>query len=669
MSDDFQDSMMEIFVFETNKFLSTLEEILIQSEENGESVKNATPEIFRIMHTIKSSSAMMSLDHISKLAHKLEDLFFFIRENNPEQIDNARLTDLVLEGVDFIKTNMDGSVKDDPAEKIAGIELFLKVLKGEADPSASTEKPAESSTPKSDTTPTAKTDNAPMEFTVFFKADCRMLGLRAFEIQNKLKKASTHLFTDPEDVSAGEDTIKQKGLSVIMEGDAPFTDIRALILKSPFVERIQTGESKKASLPPPEKFAPQPTPQPVGDPEQPSFNDRRQDQKQDRRQSESAYANVEISKLDYLVDTMGEILVAHMELARAIEQQDCEKSTLTSEAMKKLVLNMQEAALSTRMVPLKETFLKMNRIVRDMCRKQHKEISFITEGEDTEVDRNIVNHLSPPLMHIIRNCVDHGIEPEEERLAAGKPAKGIVTLSAQAEGRNVVITISDDGKGFDTQKILAKAVSSGLITKERAASMTEEDINALVFLPGFSTSKEVTEYSGRGVGMDVVNENMKIMNGKVIVRSRAGQGTKIILRIPLTMALIEALILKVGEETCAVPISSICEIFRVPAGDDSIRKVNGEDVILFRNECYKIINLFDFYAFAEQLSYSDGVMIAVKDDLKKFVLFAGEMDDRQDIVVKPAPAIFSRIRGISGCTILGDGKVSLIIDPSELKDR
>jgi len=365
------------------------------------------------------------------------------------------------------------------------------------------------------------------------------------------------------------------------------------------------------------------------------------------------------------VDLVGEILILQMELAQSIEKKDHQKSENAVNKLKKLILTLQEATLSTRMIPLRETFLKMNRLVRDMCRKQNKEIEFVVSGEDTEVDRSIVENIGSPLMHIIRNSIDHGIEDEATRLMLDKPAVGRVELSAATEGRNVVITIVDDGAGFHTERIRQKAIESGFITETQALGMSNEELNSLVFMPGFSTNAEITEYSGRGVGMDVVNDSLKQMNGKVIVQSEPGKGTRIVMKIPLTLAIIDTIILRVGEETCALPISAVRKILYMDNGVP-VRQVNGEDVVLLDGECYRILNLFDFYSYATRIPYEDGIMIVVNSDVQKYVVFANEILDRQDVVVKPAPVLFKSIRGISGCTILGDGKISLILDTDEL---
>ena len=634
---DSMDSLMEIFITETNTFLNTLENILLESEKAENGIRSSTNEIFRIMHTIKSSSAMMSLDNISKLTHKLEDLFAYIREHEHVEIDDSMLTDIVLDGIDFIKRNMEGKVNEDPSDKISTISKFLEDIKSG--------KPVIAESPKIVILESAPDlDDYTMDITISFKAGCQMVGLRAFEIQKRLTPMCEKLTAIPDNAAANDAYIQDNGFRMLIKTDKNRDEIRMTFAKSPFIDDYKV----KTLTPEPPKS------------EREIFAERKTD-----RTRPGLYASVEIGKLDYLVDLVSELLLSQMSIADDIERGDHTKIYNSVVNLKKLVLKLQETTLSTRMISVKETFLKMNRIVRDMSRSLNKDVEFTILGEDIEVDRSIIENLSSPLMHIIRNSVDHGIEDAATRISLGKPAKGKLELKAYNEGRNVVITVTDDGKGFDSEKILAKAISGGLITESDAGKMTEEDIYSLVYHPGFSTNANVTEYSGRGVGMDVVNENMRRMNGKVIIRSKKNVGSALILKIPLTLTIIDVLILNVGSEICAIPVSSIMEIFSLKT-DTDVRNINGEDMILWRGECCRILNLYDFFTNIEPVPYTDGVMIMMNDGSTPYAVFAQAITDHQDVVVKPAPNLFKSIKGISGCTLLGNGQISFILDTGEL---
>lgn len=650
------DSIMEVFMVETNDFLSKIEEILIENEKTEGGIRNAIPEIFRIMHTIKSSSAMMSLDNISKLTHKVEDLFYYLRENKPDGVDDSKLTDIVLDAVDFIKRNIDGTTNEDPTEKIQYVGEYLDELKnGGARKSPAPAAPASAPAPASGTVEAQDAIDENKTITVYFKRTETMVSLRALEIVAKMRPVSKGITTIPQDFDGKDDLLHQDGLVLLVKSEKTEAELQELLMKLPYVGRV--------------KFATEPKQELQENPDKSSEVEAATRQFVEKRRDApgfgKAYANVEVAKLDYLVDLVGETLILQMELARDIEQRDFVKGENAVGKLKKMILNLQEAALSTRMVPVRDTFLKMHRIVRDMCRKQDKDVEFITSGEETEVDRSIVENISSPLMHIIRNAIDHGVEAEEERLRRGKEKRGRVELTAYTEGRNVVIAVTDDGGGLDADRILKKALDIGLVTESQAETMSNEEINGLIFLPGFSTNKEVTEYSGRGVGMDVVNENIKKMNGKVTVYSEKGQGTKVVMKIPLTLAIIDTIILRVGEETCAIPVNFISKILHFDVSG-KVRNVNGGDVVLLEDTCYRILNLFEFYGYEQPPAYQDGIMILVGSEGKEYVVFADEIVDRQDVVVKPAPALFKTIGGISGCTILGDGKISLILDTDEL---
>jgi len=669
--DDFQDSMLEVFVFETNQFLDNLEKILLDSEENKDGISSSVPEIFRIMHTIKSSSAMMSFDGISKLAHSIEDLFFYIRENNPPNIDESKLTDILLDCVDFIKRNMQSETQEDPSEKIKYVSLFLSDIKNLS--VADEEKNSIQELDLADNKKAEKSAAQPQEeydshkLLILFKSGCQMVGLRAFEVEQRLKKNCQTVVCFPEDASENQDEfISKEGFFVEVSTEKTMSEIKTLIEKSPFVEEVIPYAAKPTVLSKPETA-------PALRPGDIDFVERRKQSEEDSASSKkktpsaqtNVFANVAVSKLDYLVDTVGELIVAEMGLETNFENKDLLKTKKSISDVKKLILIIQETALSTRMFPLKETFQKLNRIVRDICKKQGKDVQIITEGEGTEVDRSVVDSLSSPLMHIVRNAIDHGIETVEERAFLGKPAQGRLELSAKTDGRNVMITVSDDGRGLNREKIVEKALSLELIPPERALKMSEEEMNALIFMPGFSTSSEVTEYSGRGVGMDIVNTTMKKLNGKLIVNSKDNEGTNIVLKIPLTLAVIDAVIIRIGNETCAISTNSVVEIFK-PGDKNAIKNVNGDNMVLLRDECYKMISLFDFYGQEEIPAYTDGMMVVVKSDSKNFVIFASEVINQLNIVLKPVPKIFTGVKGVCGCTILGDGNISLILDTSEL---
>ena len=382
--------------------------------------------------------------------------------------------------------------------------------------------------------------------------------------------------------------------------------------------------------------------------------------------------SVNLSKLDTLHDIVGEIITTEsMVIANPdLEGLELESFSKAARQLRKLTDELQDTVMSIRMVPLAGVFQKMGRIVRDMKIKLNKEAELVLEGETTEVDKSIVDNLNDPLMHLVRNCMDHGIEDDiNVRIAEGKPEKGTVKLSAKHSAGEVIITVSDDGAGINCEKVLEKAKESGLLTKPESEYTTKE-IQNMILLPGFSTNDTVTEYSGRGVGMDVVRSNIEQCGGTLTVESEEGKGSSFIIRIPLTLAIVEGMKLKVGSTIFTVPISSIKESLMV-ANNQLLHDTKQGEMIMIRGVCYPILRLHEkFNMPTEVTKLEDGILLLVDVGGKNVCLFADKLIGEQPVVVKPFPKYLSqyniKAEGLSGCTVMGDGTISLIIDVNNL---
>ena len=336
--------------------------------------------------------------------------------------------------------------------------------------------------------------------------------------------------------------------------------------------------------------------------------------------------------------------------------------------MSKISTDLQNVIMSMRMVPLTNTFQKMNRIVFDVSRKLGKDIEFEMVGEQTEVDKNIIEHISDPLMHMVRNAVDHGIESKEERKEAGKTEKGKVVLSAKTEAGKVWISVEDNGKGLDREKLLAKARKQGLLDDNKPDSAyTDKEVYQFITLPGFSTKEQVTEYSGRGVGMDVVVQNIQSIGGTLEIDSNPGQGSIMSLKIPLTLAIVNGIVMETGNSSFVLETAVIKEFFSVTE-DMMIHEPNGEEYVMIRGECFPVIRLGRWYDLKEeyQESVEKGMMLILEVEDKKVCLFVDRLIGEQEIVVKPIPSYIKKVKGLSGCTQLGDGSIALILDPGGL---
>ena len=382
--------------------------------------------------------------------------------------------------------------------------------------------------------------------------------------------------------------------------------------------------------------------------------------------------SVNLAKLDALNDIVGEIITTESMVISNPDLEGLELESFSKAArdLKKLTGELQDTVMSIRMVPLSGVFQKMNRIVRDMRKKLNKDVEFVMEGEETEVDKSIVDSLQDPLMHLVRNCMDHGIEEHpEDRTNTGKSAKGTVKLTAQNSSGEVIITVSDDGAGIDPEKVLAKAKRSGVLTKPES-EYTVKEIQNLILLPGFSTNETVTEFSGRGVGMDVVKANVEKCNGTIIVDSKKGLGTTFIIKIPLTLAIIDGMEISVGDIVFTVPISTIRESFKVEP-EQILRDTDGNEMIMLRGICYPILRMHEKFGIETEVTdLKEGILLLVETDNKKMCIFADKLIGEQQVVVKPFPKYLARYNikgeGLSGCTIMGDGSISLIIDTNTL---
>lgn len=378
---------------------------------------------------------------------------------------------------------------------------------------------------------------------------------------------------------------------------------------------------------------------------------------------------VELGKLDSLINLIGELVIAENMLIHNpdLKGLELENFNKAGQHMSKLVRELQEMAMTIRMIPVSGLFRRMIRLVHDISVKAGKKVDLQLIGEDTEMDKTVIETITDPLVHLLRNSLDHGLEPPDERLAAGKDEKGIVKLSARHEEGEVWVTIEDNGRGLNKEKILEKAISKGLIEGD-GSDMTDKQINNLIFAPGFSTAAAITDISGRGVGMDVVKKNLEKIKGKIDVYSTPGQGSKIVLRIPLTLAIIDGMIVRVGTATCIVPTLSMLEAFR-PVMDQITITPDGDELARVRDNFLPIVRLHDILGKKpDSHDLANGILIVLESQETRFCLFIDEILGQQQTVIKGLSDFIGNVPGVSGCTILGDGGVCLILDVGTLVD-
>jgi len=668
-----REPMLEVYLFEATQLMEQLEEISIECEKNKKIDTEAINEIFRIMHTIKSSSAMMMFNNISILAHSLEDLFYFIRENKAVKINFENLFDLVLSGIDFIKGEVskiesdcqaDGSSETLVAKSLSLLEE-MKQVNGVI-------KQKEEIKCEISLYENLNNEIEQKYFArIFYEDGCQMENIRAFTVIHNLKDIVSEIYHIPEDIIESDysvEAIRKNGFLVGFSTCVKKQEIEKQLNEIIFLRDLEFIEVKE--YPPELKILKGDGLIPIEVPinlVEPNKEEVIHTAKNGKQQS---IISVNISKLDMLLDLVGEIVISEAMVTKnpdlvGLQLDNFKKS---SRQLRKLTNELQDIVMSIRMVPVSMTFHKMNRIVRDMSKKLNKEVELEIIGEDTEVDKNIIDHISDPLMHLVRNSLDHGIEGKEERKISGKHEIGKITLEAKNAGSDVFIIVSDDGKGLDKRKIYEKAKLQGLVTKTQE-ELTDKEIFSNILLPGFSTNENVTEYSGRGVGMDVVQRNIDSIGGTISIESIKGKGSRISIKIPLTLAIIDGLEVAVGKSKYTIPITAIRESFK-PKEDEVIEDSEGNEMIMIRGEAYMIYRLHRLFNTSTKItSTNEGIMVLVEDNTKAACLFVDSLIGEQQVVVKALPSYIKKAKGIAGCTILGDGNISLILDVSGILDR
>lgn len=808
------EAMADMYVFETTSLLEQLDQILMKTENESSFAEEDINEIFRTMHTIKGSSAMMGLENMSKLAHAIEDMFYIIREDHPVISSMETLYDIIFSASDLLKAEIENLQEDeytptDFTEQMTKIEDFAAVLKGAApaDGAAAAETPAASSgaDAPAPAAPAAAAASAAAPVSgsglttvkVFFEDDCKMENLRALLVINRISESCAELEYIPEDIENNGDTAKTiikdgflvkfrpapgsstdgimetirttanvKSCDIIERGseaaasaadavttvrvhfddDCKMENLRALlvvnnvrdvcenvtfepadiednaetsrlIVEEGFVVRFksdkpqmvlqviegtpsvksyvveesseqapaaaapkdaapvqapaQTAQAAPSAQPAAAKKAeaPKPAAKKAEAPKPAADNGAAGAAKGGVKQS---LISVNLNKLDVLLDLVGEIVITEAMVTsnpdlKGLKLDNFQKS---ARQLRKLNSELQDAVMSMRMVPISGAFNKMTRIVRDMKVKLGKDVELIFEGEDTEVDKSIIDQLNDPLMHMVRNSMDHGIEENvEDRIAAGKSPKGKITLSAYNASGEVIIVIADDGQGIDPEKVLAKAERNGILTKP-SSEYSEKEILNMIMLPGFSTNEQVTEYSGRGVGMDVVKKNIEKIGGSVSVDSKFGQGSNFVIKIPLSLSIVDGMEISVGNSIFTIPINSIRNSFKVQPSQ-LVKDTTGKEMVMVYGECYPLIRLYQLYDLKPNTeNIFDGIVILVETDGKSACIFADELIGEQQVVLKPFPALLGNYNikqyGMSGCSILGDGSITIIIDVSNV---
>lgn len=645
----------DIFNSEAREYIQTLNSCLLDMENSPEQLTQLD-EMFRAAHSLKGMAGTMGYEQITSLTHQMESIFDALRSGKIKA--EKRVMNLLFESLDVLESLLDLVVEGQEEEDVSSLTDRLKhILEAEAGGAEKAEEEEESvgEQKASEKLPdVAIGSKAKGEFfltTVGISKECLLKSVRAYMVLKELKNLGTIVKAVPgePDLEAG---IFGDSFQVILQ-----TKVKPEVIKST-IEGI--AEIEKVTV---EAYEGVPEPKK----KKPSILE--EQQKTLLKKTSEKIIRVETEKLDLLIGLVGELVVNRtrvIELSKKLKDTEI-KSSL--EQLDLITTNLQNAIMKLRMVSIKQVFDRFPRLVRDFSDAHNKKVNLVIRGEETELDRTIVNVIGEPLTHMVRNALDHGIERISDRKRLGKPEISTLKLSARHEGSHVVIEVEDDGCGIDPRKIKTKALEKGIKKAEELEKMTDEDIIKLVFHSGFSTAEEVSDVSGRGVGMDAVRSTIETLHGEVSMESKVGKGTRFIIKLPLTLAIIKAMLVQVESDIFAIPVESIRENIYVTPQD--LKTVQNRKVISFRSEILHLIDMGkrlrpskeDSVSFMDQETFP---VVVVEAGDKKAGLIVETLLGQQEIVIKSLGKVLEGMRGIAGATVLANGEVALILDVSSL---
>ncbi len=608
MSDEMQEILND-FLTESNEMLEVLDQrfVTLESDPNNTDLLN---EIFRAMHSMKGSAGFLGFNHLVDVAHRGENILNKLRQ--AEMAVNPTIISVILETIDVIKAIM-ADIRESGTDTHVATGAIASKLDDIINGTVSTVAPA--TAPKAEAPAPAQESPAPPPPT---------LG----EILVNDGLASKEQVLD--------------ALTAQQHQPEPKTPLGEILLQAKAI----TERALDQALHKQEK-----QPKPV---------------------EEDATIRVETKRLDSVMNLVGELVLGRNRLIKIGTQLEQNHEAdpqvrVLSETLAQLNLvttDLQLAVMKTRMLPIKKVFAKLPRMVRDLSQKLNKQVRLEMRGEETELDKSVADEIGDPLVHLVRNAIDHGIETPAERQAKGKPGEGQLTISASQEGNSIVIRINDDGRGIQVEKIKAKALAKGLISEAELATMEHREVLNLIFLPGFSTAEQVTDVSGRGVGMDVVRTNIRKINGTVDLESEAGKGSQIIIKLPLTIAIIQALMVEVERSIFAIPLSTVIEAVRISRND--IKTINGREVLHLRDRVLPLIRLAQEFGIPTDSDRERFYVVVAALGDRRVGVVVDELRSQEEVVIKSIWDYLETVKGVSGATITGEGKVVLILDTSEL---
>ncbi|HHV73611.1 MULTISPECIES: chemotaxis protein CheA [unclassified Thermoanaerobacterium] len=646
---------LEIFLEESEEHIESLNENLLQLEKNPED-SHIVDEIFRSAHTLKGMAATMGFENMTKLTHKMEDVFQEIRNNSLKVSSN--LMDVLFKCMDAL-SSMIGKISESGNDAY-DIENLIKLLENgnSNEEIAVTNKSEESKAYASNEVNLYEKDIIEKAASQGYKTysievvidkNCVMKSARAFIVFNTLDNLGDVIDSKPSVEDIEDEKFDDRfTVHLISKHDKDFVKSKLTAIseiKEINIEEILYSKEIKDN----KNF-------------EKTANTNNDDQIKHNKTNKSV--RVDIERLDNLMNLVSELIIIKTRL-EGLESNEKNPDTIaTIEYLERITTNLHDAVMKVRMVPVERVFNRFPRMVRDLSRELNKKITLNMFGQDTEVDRTVIDEIGDPLVHLIRNSIDHGIETPELRIKKGKVETGTINLKAYHEGNNVIIEVSDDGSGINFEKVKKKAYEKGMLSDEEANELSNEKLVKLLFEPGFSTSDKISDISGRGVGLDVVKNKIESLNGSIEVKTEKDKGTKFIIKLPLTLAIIQALLVMVGNEKYAFPLNSISEI--VNKNKSEVHLVQGKEVVMYRGKVIPLIRLHNVLDVESNEDNDEFICVIIKKGDNLAACSVDELIGQQEIVIKPLGKYLSNVKVIAGATILGDGQVALIIDSNNL---
>lgn len=633
--------IFEGFLVESNELLDNISNdlMVIESEPDNFDLIN---QLFRAFHTIKGASSFMGFEEITSITHHAEDILNKLRKN--ELTISQEIIDVLLDVHDWIRKLMDkiNSRDESPTDYSETVAKLVRLKEGG---------PLSSAPAKEGHTPASA---APKE---------------------QPTTSSLDIVLNSKDLVSGSDDFSEEELALIQ---AAFSEVNASMreeLSSSAVVEAAEPVRPEAAVPASEAIQPASAhEQDSGHEAAPASTKTQADGKESQNaKAQNETIRIEVNRIETLMNLSGELVLARNRLAQMTKYLEYEISNKTRKMELEettaqidfVTSEIQAAIMRMRMVQIGKLYQKAPRIVRDLSKEFSKKINLVVKGEDTEIDRGIIEELNDPLVHMIRNSCDHGIEAPDVRIAKGKSPDGTITLDADQEGNNIVLRISDDGAGMDPDKLKNKAIEKGLLTPEQAQQMSKEEAFQIIFMPGFSTAAKISNTSGRGVGMDVVRTNIVKLKGSIEIQSEIGVGSTFKIKLPLTLAIIQGLLVQVQDETYAIPLSSVDEVVAVEPG--LVKTINKREVINIRNQVHPILRLDEVVNIKNPDKELAGKYVVINAvGINRVGLVVDKLLGQQEIVIKSIGEYFGEVKGIAGSTILGDGRAIMILDVPEI---